>query len=313
MSELVSIILPTFKRPDKLERAINSILIQTYLHWELVVIDDNPPESEARKQTEQYMQQYKQDARIIYIQNKENLGGALSRNEGIKKANGFFITFLDDDDEYLPEKIEKQALLFSNSEFSENLGLVYCKSQKVDQTGKILGYSMFKAKGYILKNHIIRNTASSSAVMIKKSILDEIKGFRNLIMGQEYDLMLRIFSLGYTADYVDEILVTYHIHNEERISTSNKMIKGLDELYNIKKPFLNLLSKKEKRNLQLLHFLNKFRVYLSQGKKNKAFKYIFLSIYSNPLNIRGYLELLNFIVGVKKTLAFKAFLHNRIH
>jgi glycosyltransferase involved in cell wall biosynthesis len=312
MDKLVSIILPTFKRPDKLERAINSVIKQTYSYWELIIIDDNPPNSKDRQKTNSFMARYIDDKRFIYIKNEQNLGGALSRNEGIKKANGSYIAFLDDDDEYLPEKIKKQVLLFSNSKF-ENLGLIYCKSKKIDETGKIIGYSMVKAKGNMIKHHLIRNTASSSAIMIKKSVLDKIGGFKNLIMGQEYDLMLRIFSLGYTADYIDEVLVTYHIHNDERISTSDKMINGLDELYKIKKPFLNLLSNKEKRNLHLLHFLNKFRVYLSQDKKNKAFKYILLSIYSNPLNIRGYLELLNLIIGNKKTLVFKAFLHKQIY
>ncbi len=312
MSELVSIILPTFKRPDKLKRAINSVLNQTYLHWELVVIDDNHPKSEARKQTELYMQQYKQDARIIYIQNKENLGGALSRNEGIKKANGFFITFLDDDDEYLPEKIEKQVNLFNSSK-QNNLGIVYCLSKKINQNGKTLSYSIVKAKGDALKKHLIRNITPCPTILTKKMILEEVEGFRDLINGQEYDLTLKILSKGYHIDFVNEILVIFHLHDSERISTSSNMIKGLEELYELKRPYLNLLSKKEKRELHLLYYLNKYRVYLSQKNTKKAFENIKFAIMSAPLNLRGYVELLNLLTGEKVTLVMKTFLHTFLH
>ena len=105
----VSVIIPTYKRKTEyLLRAINSIKNQTHENTEIVIIDDNYPESEFRKKTMNFMKKYKEDQNILYILNPKNVGGSIARNNGIEVSSGDFITFLDDDDEYLPEKIEKQ-------------------------------------------------------------------------------------------------------------------------------------------------------------------------------------------------------------
>ena len=105
MSEKVTIIIPTYKRSDKIERALKSAATQTYQNIEIIVVDDNANFPDERKQTAKIVKKF-QNTRLI--QNQTNLGGALSRNEGIKHASGSFIVFLDDDDEFLPEKVEKQ-------------------------------------------------------------------------------------------------------------------------------------------------------------------------------------------------------------
>src|SRR5699024_3851792 len=114
----VSIIIPTYKREIKfLSRAINSVKDQTYQHIEIVVIDDNPPQSKYRKKTMKYMEKHKNDPNIVYIVNPKNLGGSLARNVGIKAATGSYITFLDDDDKYLPNKIKKQIEFMQEHDF----------------------------------------------------------------------------------------------------------------------------------------------------------------------------------------------------
>ena len=102
---LVTVIITTYKRPDKIERAIDSVINQTYPNIELIVVDDNIKDTQERKETEKIVERY---SNIRYIKNEKNLGGALSRNVGIKEANGEFISFLDDDDKYKPTKIEEE-------------------------------------------------------------------------------------------------------------------------------------------------------------------------------------------------------------
>ena len=97
---LVSVVIPTYSRNDVLERAIDGILRQTHQNLDVIVVDDNAPKSEWRASTELLMQKYRNDTRVRYIQNAQNLGGAGARNEGIKVAKGDYIAFLDDDDEY---------------------------------------------------------------------------------------------------------------------------------------------------------------------------------------------------------------------
>ena len=116
MKNLVSIIIPTFKRSEKLANAIESIRRQTYQNYEIIIVDDNDPKTEDRKNTEKFMKQYKDDKKIRYIKMPKNGGGAAARNYGIKNAYGDFIAFLDDDDVYLEEKIEVQLkfMLYNN-------------------------------------------------------------------------------------------------------------------------------------------------------------------------------------------------------
>ena len=107
--DVVSVIIPTYKRPKELERAIISVKNQTYKNIEIIVVDDNANDIEQRKSTEQVVKKYEN---IVYIQNKENLGGSKTRNIGIENAKGKYIAFLDDDDEFLPNKIEQQIKLY---------------------------------------------------------------------------------------------------------------------------------------------------------------------------------------------------------
>ena len=111
MNDKVSIIIPTYKRSDLLERAIKSVINQTYKNIEIIVVDDNVNNSKEHLQNLKIIEKYPQ---IIYIKNKKNLGGGLTRNVGIKASTGEYIAFLDDDDEFYPTKIEKQYQLYKS-------------------------------------------------------------------------------------------------------------------------------------------------------------------------------------------------------
>ncbi|MGL5964947.1 MAG: glycosyltransferase family 2 protein, partial [Fusobacteriaceae bacterium] len=112
MSDLVSVIMPTYKRSVFLERALLSLINQTYKNIEIVVVDDNAEHLEDREKTKKVLEKYKDSAKIVVVENKINLGGSLSRNEGINVSTGKYITFLDDDDEYELNKIEKQVQFY---------------------------------------------------------------------------------------------------------------------------------------------------------------------------------------------------------
>ena len=89
----------------------------------------------AEKASEKIVEKYKS---VIYIQNKENLGGALSRNVGIKNAKGKFIAFLDDDDKYTKDKIEKQYQCYEQHK-NDKVGLIYCYCYRENEKGNIVG------------------------------------------------------------------------------------------------------------------------------------------------------------------------------
>lgn len=106
---MVSIIIPTYKRPNKLIRAIESCLTQSYKNIEIVVVDDNTDGDEFRTQTEELMLKFQNDSKVKYIKHHTNQNGSAARNTGIKNSVGDYITFLDDDDVIAPTKIERQV------------------------------------------------------------------------------------------------------------------------------------------------------------------------------------------------------------
>ncbi len=126
MSPLVSVILPTHNRSMFLNRAIESVLKQTYKNWELIIVDDASTDG-----TEELFKDISlQDERIQYHKLEKNGGACIARNMGIRLSKGEYITFLDSDDEYFPKKIELQVQCFKNSKIP-NVGVISCGREDV--------------------------------------------------------------------------------------------------------------------------------------------------------------------------------------
>ena len=126
---LVSIIIPCYNSESYLANAIDSVLTQTYPHWELFIVDDCSTD----KSSAIIADYVAQDSRIHYLKTSSPSGSpCLPRNMGIKAANGRFIAFLDSDDCWLPTKLEEQLPLFEKP----NVGIVYSNYEKISENGK---------------------------------------------------------------------------------------------------------------------------------------------------------------------------------
>ncbi|GAH83893.1 unnamed protein product, partial [marine sediment metagenome] len=115
----VSVIIPTYNRADMVGRAIQSVINQTYQDFEIIIIDDASTDN-TREVAREFQEREK---RIKYFKHEINKGGGAARNTGIKNSKGEYIAFLDSDDEWYPEKLEKQIEIFNKND--ENLGVVY--------------------------------------------------------------------------------------------------------------------------------------------------------------------------------------------
>lgn len=102
MKELVSVIMPSYNTAEYIKQSIQSVIDQTYTNWELIIVDDCSTDN-----TDEIVKSIDDD-RIIYLKNEKNSGAAVSRNRALKEAKGKWIAFLDSDDLWLPEKLEKQ-------------------------------------------------------------------------------------------------------------------------------------------------------------------------------------------------------------
>lgn len=130
MSDSVSIIMPSYNTAQYISHSIDSVLAQTYSNWELIIVDDCSTDD-----TDVVVQSYLKDSRIRYLKNEKNSGAAVSRNCALREARGKWIAFLDSDDLWLPQKLERQLLFMENNEYHFS----YTNYSEIDSEGNARG------------------------------------------------------------------------------------------------------------------------------------------------------------------------------
>ena len=221
MSPLVSVIIPTYRRPDLLVRAVDSVKSQTYNNIEIIIVDD--------ENNSELINFFDDDKEIKILTNETNRGACYSRNKGLKYSRGLYINFLDDDDVIFPNKIEEQVRHFLKSNNSK-LGMVTCHTNDI-RSGK--GKIVFnRVRGYVYKDLLKKFLISGTeTVLYLKDALNRIQGFdESLEANHEYDLLIRMSEF-YEIDYIDKVL-SERYKSENQISVNfEKKIKGANQLF----------------------------------------------------------------------------------
>lgn len=248
MDVLVSVLVPTYKRSNLLPRALDSILAQTYKNIEIVVVDDNLPESVHRAQTEELIGRYKDCGKLKYVQTSGATGGGAARNFGLKHCSGDYITFLDDDDRYLPDKVETQLAFMQKRQ----LDMCYQDVQWNDTQERIVEVRRmdrvtdFSQKG-LLRAHIVTAIAPTAIYMIRRKALVKTEGFGEVPRGQDFIFMLRCIEAGLNIGYMPGVHVVQYIHDGERISVGEKFIQAQTKIYELMCTYKPILTKQERR------------------------------------------------------------------
>lgn len=251
----VTVIIPTYKRTvDFLSRAVKSVIAQTYPNVEIIVIDDSPSDYKLRNSIKEYMDTVVND-NIKYFQNEKNMGGSLARNRGIELATGEYISFLDDDDEYMPEKIEKQVkfMLCSGNDLSFSNMIMYSPAGAVVDYRDYNDIPAFDNTS-LLHYHLMRHMTGTPTFMFKTDKLREIGGFEDAKMGQEFYLMLKSIERGLSIGYIPECDVKVYKHADGGITQGKNKIDGENRLYEFKKKYFPQLRKKEIRFINFRHW-----------------------------------------------------------
>lgn len=236
---LVSCIITTFGRDfSVIKRSINSALTQDYKNLEIILVDDNGQGSEMQKSIAKSVEKLK----IKYIPLTKNSGAQVARNTGIKNSTGELVAFLDDDDEWMKEKISEQVKLFLKN---MDAGLIYSKGYiKDEDTGKMRPYfddAKYRQDVTYVDMLGDDKVGTTTQAMVPRAVFEKVGMFDLALPArQDYEMWLRI-SEQYSIRFVDKKLFVHYIHEGEQISKKpSKAIRGYKIIYQKnKKAYLN--------------------------------------------------------------------------
>lgn len=222
MPELVSIIMPAYNVQSFIEESIQSVLHQTYLNWELLIVDDCSSDD-----TLKIISSFLSDDRIILIKNESNSGGAYSRNKALKAAKGRFVAFLDSDDLWKPNKLRCHIEFMTNN----NIGFSYSNYQQFYNDKKsslIIAPSKVNYKQMLKSNFIGCLTVVYDTSFFGKFYFPETKKRHDFALWLN---MLKKFDCAYN---VGEALANYRVHNASLSSNKKDAFQSYFYiLYNI--------------------------------------------------------------------------------
>lgn len=216
---MISVVIPTYNRAHFISRAIHSALNQTYQEFEIIVVDDGSTDN-----TEQVVKKFS-DKRIVYIRHEVNKGVSAARNTGIKISRGEFIAYLDNDDEWLPDKLEKQITKFNA--LSDNFAIVYSGAYNVlNKTEEIVSEVTPYLRGKIYTIFLKGCIFDPTTAMIRKSCFEKSGLFdESLSSCHDWDMWIRI-AKHYEIDFVPDILMKHYVHKDQVSTDLSLMIQN---------------------------------------------------------------------------------------
>lgn len=223
----VSVIIPTYNRRAYVQEAIDSVLAQTFTDYEIIVIDDGSTDGTGEALTARY------GDRIRYVW-QENQGESVARNRGIDMAQGEFIAFLDSDDLWLSEKLERQVQYLRKH---SAVGAVTCVALGVDtdnvplpghpQIGAGITERDFTPEALLLANRV----GSPTNLVVRRSVISQIGGFDNRIRyGEDWDFAMRLRHAAAIAIVKEPLSrVRFHANNQWRPHSAERLQQILDD------------------------------------------------------------------------------------
>ena len=281
----VSVIIPTYNYGRFIGKAIESVLAQTVPVHEIIVVDDGSTD-----ETEQAVKVFGEQVRYI---KQQNGGVCAARNTGVENSSGDFIAFLDADDEWFPEKIEKQLAKFeSDAEF----GLVHCGMREFDlETGETICLMLEGEEGWVADDLILFEkpvvNVSGSAIMVKREAFDAVGGFdTKLKNGEDWEFCYRI-ARKYKVGFAAEILVNYCNHGINAHLNIKEMERSTLIAWN--KAFATKDEKILKLRKRAFGNLHKVLAgsYLQSGQYYEFTRHLFKSLWFRPAYLGYYLSL----------------------
>ena len=295
---LVSVVIPSYNRSQYIAETIESVLTQTYRNIEVIVIDDGSTDN-----TSEVVDRYL--PRIKYVRQNNSERGA-SRNHGLRLANGDFISFLDSDDLWLPEKLAKDIEIFDKS---PKAGIVYSDVVLIDASGKLI--KLVKRHGYsgrVTEQLLVDNFVSIGAHLIRTTVVRDIGGFREerkLSGSEDWEMWVRLSKVTDFA-YHPNATTKIRTHDANTMGDVSAMKRSMNEAIAVMEAsdYLNYDQKKlitrSKAMVELVNAIN----YCTARNKKQALYSLHSSLKLDPrivADLRFGYTILRLIFGNKIT------------
>ena len=286
--KLVSVVIATYHREGELKKALESLSTQSYLNMEIILVDDNG-DIGWNKRVHEIVDTFRnshQNVSLNYIVNDFNKGSAETRNIGINAANGEYITFLDDDDVYLPDKIKKQVEFMEVGEYDYSITdlILYNENDKeIDK--RIRSYIKDMSSLSLMTYHLKYHMTGTDTMMFRKEYLTEIGGFAPIDVGDEFYLMQRAIEGGGKLGYQPGCEIKAYIHTGENagVSSGNRKIEGENDLFNYKKQYFPKLEPKVVKYIKARHYAVLSFAEIRRKKYGAFLINAFKSFFSSPV------------------------------
>lgn len=210
----ISIVMPAYNAEKTIQESIQSVLLQTYHNWELIVVDDCSKDSTHTL----VLNMAKSDCRITVLQNTHNFGVSSSRNLGITMACGEWIAFLDSDDIWKKDKLEKQVGMISQRLDAD---LIFTGSAFIDSKGNKSSYCLDVPSKISYHGLLKQNVISCSSVLIRKYLVMKYP-MKYDEMHEDYAVWLQVLRDGGHAYGLNEPLLIYRLSNNSKSSNKKK-------------------------------------------------------------------------------------------
>ena len=282
----LSIIIPTYNRAYVVGRAIQSVLNQTYKNFEILVVDDGSTDN-----TNEIVRSVN-DERVRYIRHEKNKGAAAARNTGIMAAKGKYIAFQDSDDEWLPEKLEKQMAAFRNA--SSQIGVVYTGMLRIEGDGKTYmpPPEVTEKEGNIYHSLLRRSFVFTSSTVVRRECFTEVGIFdEHFPHAEDWDLWIRI-SKYYHFRFIDEPLLIYYVMPDSLFVNQACTIRAYEMI--LEKHYKDI--EKDKRILARFYIVMG-DLLCSEKKLRQGRRYFMKAAVAYPLNIESLLAYLASLQG----------------
>ena len=288
---LVSVVIPTYNQAGFLREALQAVLEQTMSDWEVIVVNNFSSD-----QTVEVVDEF-QDERFQVINFSNNGVIGASRNVGIKHANAPWVAFLDSDDIWYPEKLERCL------QDVDELDIVAHRFELIKEDRVVRNSPLIKEEDFLYRNLIFkRNCLTPTATVVRKIFLDAVGGFsekKDLNTAEDFELWLKLSGKQARLKYIPQIMAKYRLHDSNNsragVNLMNAALKVLEKHYNLlgdKKHFDFLLY----RRVVAIQYYGAGRNFLTKKDRSNALRYFLKSFLHYPFYIKNYILFLGALV-----------------